>query len=127
MPLPCIMDLHDWSSPIKTSRQLWSAYFTGLRIFTVLASVTAQGLYTAGGYLQEGDNGSQLSRPLHACWSALLQRMLKADQTALVLRALDTASASASSGSDHSVSALLLPHEAHQLVDTARSLTHAGE
>lgn len=83
--------------------------------------------HETGGYLQEGDSSSQDSSPLHACWSALLQRMLEADQTASVLRALDAASASASSGSAHSVSALLRPHEAHLLVDTARSLTHKGE
>ena len=51
--------------------------------------------------------------------------MLKANETALVLRALD--SASAGHGPVHSVSALLTPHEARQLVDTARSLAHQGE
>ena len=53
--------------------------------------------------------------------------MLRADQTAWVLRALDTASDPAGSGSEHSVLPLLTPHEAHQLVETARTLTHKGQ
>lgn len=78
-------------------------------------------------YLQEADSKAQDCRPLHACWSAVLQRMLKADQTELVLRALDAASASAGNGSEQSVLPLLTPQEAHQLVETARTLTHKGE
>lgn len=85
------------------------------------------GAHSYDGCLQEDDSNPHDCKPLHACWSALLRRMLKADQTELVLRALDTASASAGSSSKHSVLPLLMPHEAHQLVETARNVTYQGE
>lgn len=126
--LQFILELQDWSFPLNTSGQLWPA-ITGLCVFAQRLETLqdSPSTHEAGDYLQEGDSASQDSTPLHACWSALLQRMLKAGQTALVLRALDTASSSAGSGSAHSVSALLTPHEADLLVDTARSLTHKGK
>ena len=117
------MELHDWPSHLAAVVHLLHrpmCFRSACKCYSARA-------FDAGDYLQEGDAGSQDSKPLHACWSALLQRILKADQTALVLRALDTASALAGSGPAHSVTALLTPHEAHQLVDTARSLTHKGE
>lgn len=76
------------------------------------------------GTIQEAENGKDNISPLHACWLALLERMLEADQTSSVLKALDAASAGP--GQDHSALALLNPSEAHQLVDTARNLAHEG-
>jgi len=55
--------------------------------------------------------------PLHSCWSALLEQMLTSGRTDALLRALDAALPS---------SALLTPHEAHQLVEHSRSPAQAG-
>ena len=121
----------DWYCPMSTHshRQLCSAV-TGLCVALHMAMQMLQQTPRAHTYdasLQEDDSNPHDCRPLHACWSALLQRMLRADHTALVLRALDTASAWAGSGSEHSGLPRLTPHEAHQLVETARTLTHKGE
>ena len=55
--------------------------------------------------------------PLHSCWSALLEQMLTSGHTDAVLRALDAALP---------LTALLMPQEAHQLVEHSRSLAQAG-
>ena len=63
---------------------------------------------------QEEESGYS---PLHSCWSALLEQMLTSGRTDALLRALDAALPS---------SALLTPHEAHQLVEHSRSPAQAG-
>ena len=65
--------------------------------------------------------------PLHACWLALLERMLEANQTDLVLKALDSAQSSGQNDDAQSSAALLTPAEVHRLIDTSRSLAQQGE
>ena len=79
---------------------------------------------SAVGAVQEVGNCEGDVSQLHACWLALLERMLEVDQTSSVLKALDAASARP--GQDTTPVALLNPSEAHQLVETARNLAHQG-
>lgn len=103
-------DTEDKSSACSrdmTQRQsAWLAKFTWVHCSYMLASC-----------LQREEEVGREYSPLHACWSALLEQMLTSGHTNTVLKVLDAALP---------LSALLMPHEAHQLVEHSRTLSLHG-
>lgn len=69
--------------------------------------------YVLASCLQGEEEVGREYSPLHACWSALLEQLLTSGHTDTVLKVLDVALPP---------SALLMPHEAHQLVEHSRIL-----